>query len=271
MSLTQIIVMVIGAAAAFAGWSNAKKGASWGQPLTIIGAVVAIAAAMWGIVRTVTGADQKDSMNREIGYQMVQTRKLGLYLKEKFAGKKVVILKDPTINTQDGKDTPQLQGLKEGLGGALEIVAEIAPDLPKPQGQPQEGMPEDMMVEPIEVWFTAKELDKTLGKVNGDYDILITTFGLPQGGVMDPKGGFKGKLAGKKVVFAGGSIYEQGFAFQSGLIVAAVTYKPNAEYDENPVPKDLDTAFNKRYLLVTSENFKDIAKEYKDVFGTPGK
>ena len=129
-----------------------------------------------------------------------------------------------------------------------------------------------MMMEPIEVWFTAKELDKTLEKVSGDYDILITTFGLPQGGFVDPKGkDFKGKLAGKKVVFAGGSIYEQGFAFQAGLIVAAVTYKPNAEYDENPVPKDLDTAFNKRYLLVTSENFKDIAKEYKDVFGTPGK
>ena len=269
MHLPQIIIMVIGAVAAFLGWSNSKKGAAWGQPVTIIGAIIAICAALWSSLGTITGADQKESMNREIGYQKVQTRKLGAYLKEKYAGKKIVIMKDPTINTQDGKDTPQLQGLKEGLEGALEIVAEISPDLPKPTGPVQEGMPEDAMMEPIEVWFTPKELDKTLEKVSGDYDLLVTTFGLPQG-VFAPKD-FKGKLAGKKVVVAGGSIYELGFGFQAGLIVAAVTYKPNAEYDEKPVPKDLDTAFNKRYLLVTSENFKTVATENKDIFGTPGK
>ena len=86
MSPIQIAVMVIGAIGVFVGWSQSKKGAGWGQPVTIVCAIIAICAALWSSMRTVTGADMKDAQKRELEYQKVQTKKLGLYIAEKYAG-----------------------------------------------------------------------------------------------------------------------------------------------------------------------------------------
>ncbi|MBR0460122.1 MAG: hypothetical protein IJJ26_12870 [Victivallales bacterium] len=261
MSPIQIAVMVIGAVGVFVGWSQSKKGAAWGQPVTIVCAIIAICAALWSSMRTVTGADMKDAQKRELEYQKVQTKKLGQFLAEKYAGKKVVLMKDPTIGSAPAQELPIIAGLKEGLGTALTIVAEIAPDAPKvPAGEDGEEM-----MEPIETWFDVKKLNETLAKAP-DYDILITTCGLPE--QWNYNKGLPGNLKGKQVVIAGGSIYNLGAPILKGEIIAAVTYKPNAEYDEKPVPSNLDEAFNKRYVLVTPEDIKQKASEYKDLFAT---
>ena len=152
-------------------------------------------------------------------------------------------------------------GLNEGLGGALTIVDTIYPEPPKPKGDP-----EMEMMDPMETWYTKAVLEKMMkGK---DADIIITTIGLPMGVGCAGKDFNANCLKGKKVIFAGGSIYEHGRAFAAGCIAAAVTYKPNAEYDEKPVPKDQQAAFDKRFLLITNENFKEVMGLYPDVFDT---
>lgn len=258
-------IIIVAAIGAMVGWSNSKKGATWGQPVTIVCAIIAIG---FGFYQAVAGSfgkgGSKKSQAREIEYQKVQTRKLGAYLKEKFAGKTAILVKDPNAN----ETSPQIIGLKEGIGDAITISEEVSPTPPKsarnvgPDGGP--GGPEGMM-EPMETWFTAKELDKILkGK---KADLIITTIGLPSG--LSVRGGKEfpiPSLKGKKVVLAGGSIYEHGRDIQAGAIVAAVSYKPNAEYDEKPAPSDLDEAFNKRYVLVTNENLNEVIKQYPDLF-----
>lgn len=261
MNLSQIAVMVVGAIGVFVGWSQSKKGAAWGQPVTIVCAIIAICAALWSSIGTVTGADMKSAQKRELEFQKVQTRKLGQFLGEKYAGKKIVILKDPTVVAINGAELPIIVGLKEGLGSAATIVSEIAPNAPKVAGGP-DG---EEMIEPIETWFDVKKLDETLASAP-EYDILVTTCGLPEN--YNYNRGLPGKLKGKQVVVAGGSIYNLGGAILKGEVIAAVTYKPNAEYDEKPVPSNLDEAFNKRYLLVTTDNIKDIASQYKDLFAS---
>ena len=249
-------ILAVAAIGAIVGWSNAKKGVAWGQPMTIVCAIIAICIGgylSWS--NSFGGGQNKSAQAREIEYQKVMTRQLGNYLKDKFAGKKAIIIKDPYSK----EDSPLMVGLNEGLAGALNIVDTIYPEPPKPKGDP-----EMEMMDPMETWYTKAVLEKMMkGK---DADIIITTIGLPMGVGCAGKDFNANCLKGKKVIFAGGSIYEHGRAFAAGCIAAAVTYKPNAEYDEKPVPKDQQAAFDKRFLLVTAENFKEVMSQHPDIF-----
>ncbi|MBR4675519.1 MAG: hypothetical protein IKP00_13735 [Victivallales bacterium] len=250
-------ILALAAIGAIVGWSNSKKGVAWGQPVTILCAIIAIAIGgylSWS--NSFGGGQNKSAQAREIEYQKVMTRQLGNYLKEKFSGKKAIIIKDPYTK----EDSPSLVGLNEGLDGAITIVDTIYPEPPKPKG----GDPDMEMMDPMETWYTKKVLEEMMkGK---DADIIITTIGLPMGVGCAGKEFNANCLKGKKVVFAGGSIYEHGRGFATGCIAAAVTYKPNAEYDEKPVPKDQQAAFDKRFLLVTSDNFAEVSKTHPDIF-----
>jgi hypothetical protein len=126
-----------------------------------------------------------------------------------------------------------------------------------------EGGMEGEMLPPLEYWYTASLVNKLLDKYDGKYDMIVTTIGLPQDAKrLDIWKGDKKP----KVALASGSVYELRGAIKSGAIVAAVTYNPQAEYDDKPVPKDLDEAFNKRFLLLTPENIDQIASKHPDIF-----
>jgi len=267
--ISYAIIAVFGIGA-LVGWSNSKKGASWGQPVTIICAIICIGVCLYRVIQNAQGPDNSAAMSRELRYQQVQTKVLGEYVAKAAAGKKALLLKD-----MDSKpDNPMIMGLKEGLAGAIEIVDEVEPVYPKPQkpktidpNDPNAPMEEDM-IPPMEEWFTAKDFEKLVKGKLDKVDILITMVGLPRNVQFTGKDFNTPSLKGKKVIFAGGSIYEHGAAFQGGGVIAAVTYKPKAIYDEAPVPKDDQKAFDKRYLLVTAENWKSLmeTKEYKDIF-----
>lgn len=253
MSIAQIIVMIVAGIGAFVGMSKQKEGAAWGQPLAIVCAIIAIVAALWSAIGTMTGAPGKAAGEREVEFQKVQTRKLGMYLAEKYSGAKAIVIKDP-FNTDASRPNPLLEGLKAGIGSSVQIVAEVFPPLPAGYNEAAEGE----MMAPMETWYTAKVMQDILKKAGVDYDMVITCIGLPAGGLP--------LLKGKKVVFAGGSPYEYAAAIANGLVVAAVTYKPDAEYDDKPVPSDLQVAFDKRYVLITTDNIKEVAGKYAELF-----
>lgn len=253
MNLIQIIIMIVAGIIAFIAMNKQKSGAAWGQPVAILCAIIAIVAALWSTVNNLSGSDAKKAQNREVEFQKIQTRKLGQYLAENHAGANVIIINDPF---NDGsRPNPMLEGLKEGMGNALNIVAEVAP-IP-PIVEDPEG-PEGEMVAPMETWYTARSMDDIIKKTGAEYDMLITCIGLPLGGLS--------RLKGKKVAIAGGSVYEFGAAIQGKVVVAAVTYKPDAIYDDKPIPSDKEEAFNKRYLLVTPDNLMEVASKYGELF-----
>ena len=69
-------------------------------------------------------------------------------------------------------------------------------------------------------------------------------------------------LKGKRVALLSGGIYDYVRAFMSGRIVGAVVSNPKAVFDAKNVPKDPEAAFNKRYLLITPENYKEMIEQY---------
>lgn len=281
-TIIRVVIMAIGAIIAIVGMNKSKSGAVWGQPLAVCGAILAIIAALWGIKRTIAGDDMKEARNREIEYQRIQTRELGKYLGEKFAGSKVLIIVDPMLRFDTWgapitREDPILDGLKQGLGNKLTISAEVFPKMPVrekpapeigPDGEVME--PIDDMMEPMEMWFTADKFKEILPSKDS-YDILISLVGLPsQGNVAS----VMRDLAGKKLVLVGGDTMMMGRMFAAGakaaahgpVMTAAVTYNPKAVYDDKPIPRDPKEAFDKRYLLITPDNFEALKNEHTNLF-----
>jgi len=275
ITIIRIVVMVIGAIVAIFGMSKAKEGANWGQPLAICGAILAIIAALWGIKNTVMGDDQKAARDRELEYQRIQTRELGKYLAGKFAGQKAVVMVDPMLRfdvygTPITREDPILEGLKQGLGTSISIVQEIYPKMPFKEkkapvtGPDGEMIMDDDMMEPMEMWFTGRELKEIVPPAD-TYDMFITLIGLPGGRPAR-------EMADKNLVLVGGDTLSMGLLFQAngqnGLpnTVAAVTYNPNAVYDDKAIPSDPKEAFDKRFLLVTPETFESIQSTHANLF-----
>ena len=71
-------ILAVAAIGAIVGWSNAKKGVAWGQPMTIVCAIIAICIGgylSWS--NSFGGGQNKSAQAREIEYQKIMTRQLG--------------------------------------------------------------------------------------------------------------------------------------------------------------------------------------------------
>ncbi|MCK5803976.1 MAG: hypothetical protein KAI66_14155 [Lentisphaeria bacterium] len=275
MSMLSIGVMVVAVIGMLVGLSKQKAGAAWGKPVAIACIIVALGVALLNIGQTVTGNDGNTAgvVKAEMYYQKVGGKKLGMYLAEKFPGSKVLVITEPTMGAAASTPNNTIEGLKEGFGTSITVVDVVSPDIPKelkgkfsaemPPAEMAGGEGMEEMLPPLEYWFTGPVLDKLLGKYEGKFDMVVTTIGLPQNGLKNCKKLWKVK---PKVAIANGSIYEYKGLFLQKYIAAAVTYNPGAKYDDDTPPKDLDAAFDKRFLLVTMENVNDIAAKHGDIF-----
>lgn len=269
------------------GLAKQKQGVMWGKPLATVAALVALVCALAQIF---AGGGQSSGkiMAIQMRYLRVSTERLGEYLAEKYPGSKAVVVITPPSKYAAQSANVLVEGLKKGLAGKVEILAEIAPEMPKmpmmpggmmppppPGGAPAPGAgdakappgapsPEEMMMMgPPEFWLTAERFDAMLQPYIGKADIVITTIGLP----MDmPKMKFWTLNPRPKMVIASGSIFELRKAIEAGAVAAAITYNPKAQYDNKAPPSKLDDAFNKRFLLVTPESVEQIAKDHPELF-----
>ena len=257
MQMIAIIGAVVSGIVMWVGNSNYKKGAAWGQPVAIAFGVIAIAMGIWAM--TLNGGNA-GAVNKEIGYQKVRAEKLGKYIAANFADKKILVLTTGEYKDGNGNIVPNhlLEGLKKGLCSvSCDVLARPVP---------AEGT--DDAMEEME-WRFKHLANLFEGKDNkgnaisgyspvGDFDLLITTIGLPEDTFKGGKG--QGKLAGKSIAFVQGYTERWGALFKSKTIVAAVTDKPYpgesdkaglANWEQNP-PSDLDKAFDVRYTLKTN-------------------
>ena len=153
---------------------------------------------------------------------------------------------------------PPFEGLQKGLGSvSFEVLKRPVPE---------EGTDEAME----EMEWRMKHLDNLLqgkdakGKdipgysAVGDFDLLITTIGLPEDAFRGGK--LSGKLSGKAVAFVQGYSEKWAPCFKTKAIVAAAVDKQypgesNAaglkEWEQN-TPSDPDKAFDVRYTLKTN-------------------
>jgi hypothetical protein len=281
MSLIQIVIMVVAGIGMVVGLMKQKAGAEWGKPVAIGCIVVALVAALWSSFRTLTGGSTQGVVDREVQFQRIEGKKLGMYLAEKYKGSKALILLEPKVSggqqKEGAKENPLITGLKEGFGSGVTVAAEVTPEIPEDKAKafakqmPMEGMPpgpagaagRGEMMPPLDYWFTAKVFDALLKKNEGQFDLLVTVIGLPADARASTV--LKGKSC-PKIAVLNGSIYDLKNAIRPNMVVAAVTYNPKAQYDDKPAPKDVDEAFNKRFLLVTPDSIQQIATQFPEIF-----
>ena len=279
-----IAVMVVAAVVMIWGLTKQKAGAEWGKPVATLAAIVALVCALAQIFSG-QGPSQKSVMSAQLKYLSTSTEVLGQHLAEKYAGKKVLIIVPPTSKFAQENNSALIDGLKKGMGDKLTIVAEVAPEVPKnmpgmmpppmmpppvagKDGKPGEVPPqptaEDMLLMgPIEFWLTPERFDAMLRPYMAKVDIVITTIGLP---MEVAKLQFWNASPRPTMVIATGSIFELKKAIEGKAVVAAVTYNPKAVYDNKMPPAKLQEAFDKRFVLVTSENVGEVSKKFPELF-----
>ena len=263
--LQQIIlyaVLLIAAIGAIIGWTNSKKGAEWGQPMTIICAIVAICMGLWLAYRNSSpSAGRSAAMARENAYREAKVNVLANKVKELLPGKKAIVIIDPNVDIT--KDVEML--LWKNLFG-LSDDDFLKPEPPAP---PKGADPEMVMMEPMDEWFVEPMFKKLVeGK---QFDFIIFTTSLPRG-IKVVKGQFTAPyMKDKSVVLASGNLFGCAPLLNSGVAVAAITSSPSAVYDDKPAPKDTQAAFDKRYILISKDNVAELVKSNPDIFGIEAK
>ncbi len=257
MQMIAIIGAVVAGIVMWIGNTNYKKGAAWGQPVAIAFGVIAIAMGIWAMT---LGGGNASAVNKEIGYQKARAEKLGKYIAANYADKKILILTMADYKDNNGNVIPNhlLEALKKGLGSvSAEVLAR-----PVPEEGTDEAMEEmEWRMKHLDNLFQGKDAKgKDIPGYSpvGDFDLVITTIGLPEDAIRGGKP--TGKLTGKMIAFVQGYTERFGAGFKTKSIVAAVLDKQypgesNAaglkEWEQTP-PSDLDKAFDVRYTLKTN-------------------
>ncbi|MFW5803189.1 MAG: hypothetical protein ACOCWJ_04655 [Verrucomicrobiota bacterium] len=287
MNILTVILMLAAAAVMVFGLKKSKQGVEWGKPVTVAGAVIALLLALSSLF---TGGGPSAEKVREIAerYREVRGQKLGRYLSEQFDGQRAVFLMPyEPIEMKDPHVDVFMKALNKELDNSIEILDRLVPEPPPEVKEQAEEMrkqmekmesagddmsypPEEMMygIEPTSEWFTAEKLDEMLEEYVGEADLLIAISEMPID-IFDAD--FWRKSDAPKVVLTRGSVSEYYGAIKAGAVVAAVAYHPDANYDQEKPPKNVDEAFAQRYLLITPENVDELDDEYSKLFNKKDK
>ena len=103
---------------------------------------------------------------------------------------------------------------------------------------------------------------------NKDVKVFILTISLPFDPAETANLNIWKKKGAQKLVIINADIQFLGKEIENGNVAAAIVMRPDlkqSDYEKN-APHDLKKAFEARYLLVTQENLRDIAKKYPSLF-----
>ena len=260
MNLVSIILMGIGIVGALVGMSKQKQGAPWGQPLAILGAIIAIGAALYSFYGQATGNSTNAVRDRELRYMYIQGKFLGEAVKAAAPdAKKVAVLVDPMhIYEANGvkKVTPTedevLKALRDTLPGVeFIIVCKPMKKIEVPKQRMPDGTEADMPFMPDTMLTRADFMQ--ISKEIKQADVFIATTLLPMG---VPLKQTLGQIKGVKVALANtGSLNELSEVFEGGdQLIAVVASKNSADYNQDPA-RDDKKAFDQRYVLITPSDY----------------
>lgn len=276
MSILKLILLIAAGIGAALGIRSSKSGEGPGLKIAIGCAVFAMVLAVSSLM---SPSDQTPKLVKSIGsYGYASGVVLGRHLAETYPGSRALVLTEPVF---DGAEPHELQramldGLKEGMGSALEIVDTVAVDPPPayverarrswardglepPEGQTTNSIP-SLMQEHTR-WFDVQYFAHVLDTHQGTYDVLISTVGLPKG-FSTSKFARNPALPDFALMNAPGERLKG--LIEIGAVDVVVADKPSA----NPwkviqnAPGNVDEAFEKRYVLVTKDNLAEVVAAY---------
>ena len=267
MTIYTIIPMAIGIVVALFGMSKQKQGATWGQPLAILGALIAIGSALANVVGQATGNSTNAIADREQRYTFLQGKFLGQEVKKAVpAAKKVVVLVDAMTKYDiygellaEPREDFALKGLKEALGAGVDVVT-VCQTIPKRKPQMQkmpDGTEVEMPMTPMDM-MQFRDL-KALEKDIKGADVFVALSMLPMDASLAQCLGF---LKNTKVALLnpGADTDTLKKIFADGGkniadVVAVVITKEKAIYDDK-IPSNDQAAFDRRYVLVGKNGYE---------------
>ena len=271
MSFFAVAFMLLLAVCMFYGQSlYKKKGVEGGKTITIICGLLIIMTAIY--INLLKSDVDHSAIDREKAYQRAQAIVLSNTLTNMYVGGGKCLVIHNTVSDKHKEEVMKLiNSFKEGFGGK---VSEMVP-VPIKEYPGDEALMEEAMME-----NTAEDFNKII-KANTDCDLIIIMVPLPNSPeellkmdlftlVQDPDDEKKWiKDPTKKYPLVGvfnGYIGNLEPFFLDSLIGAMSLWKPDPEIDELPVPENVKTAFDKRYLIVTPDNIIGIKQKFPSLF-----
>jgi len=218
-------------------------------------------------------------IEREYKYQEAQAEILAKTLSKNINKKsKCLIIHHPVVGNQQKHLARLLPAFKKGFGDKVTELKKVPIKVLKNKA-------DDLLMEEAMMEMTAEDFNKVI-KANKDCDVVISLVALPFSEdeiyamdifkmIEDPdKPGFWIKDPKIKYPTFGvfnGYIGNLEPLFMEKLIHAITLWKPNPTIDEKPVPKDVQKAFDKRYLTVTPETVDAVKNKYPRLFPKPKK
>jgi hypothetical protein len=156
-----------------------------------------------------------------------------------------------------------LEGLREGLGdgGKVEVVAIDSPVPP-----PSDVKSERLKISPEKMLYFSRQMHpgyfNHLIREYPDCNLIISLIVLPKDVVISSK---KAKNRPKMALLLS-NISMMKDMISEGVISAAVITRPKYVPGRDKLPKNVEAAFDKRYLLVTPENVKTVASDHPGIF-----
>ncbi len=193
-------------------------------------------------------------MENENRYACSKATVLGQYLAQKYPGRKVLVICD-----QGFEKNKRTQRIIDALRQAVCIKVEV--DTIKVKASKDMLDRNGNLVVPLEEVMTPADFDAAIA-AHPDCPVIVSMIGLPRE---------KAKMKfwndkNKHLAMLNANIFDQQNDIKAGRIAAAVSFKPGIKFTEAPAPADPQKAFDRRYLLVTTDNIGHLEKEYPNLF-----
>ncbi len=265
------IVIIAGIAGIFSCSKADKKKNGERNPksrgLALALLLIIIACSIAILVRSAKPEDNDEPVvSEELSYSRVSGVMLGRYLAKTAPGFNALIITHDK-NSENPLLDASMGGLREGLDKYVKIAAIDSP-LPASSGA-KSSESEKKKISPEKMLYLSRKIqlnnfDLLIDKYP-DCNLIISLISLPKD--ISKMAVFKLKPEIRpKIALLSSNISMMKERISKGEISVAVITRPDYVPGKNKLPKDIESAFDKRYLMVTPENVKLVAAEHPEVF-----
>ncbi|HUS34675.1 MAG TPA: hypothetical protein VM680_04915 [Verrucomicrobiae bacterium] len=184
----------------------------------------------------------------------VATQVLAEYIRKTASPKSVVVISNP-LAPQAGMTSDMstfekagVAGLRKGFGSAVDLTVA----LPKTKGEPGSVFYDPNTRTPMSFLITDNAFEE-IARENPNADVFVSLIGLPANpaSMMAIPKRFAFLLPDFRLMGDASSIRH---VFKSGKVIAAVIQRPGVTAPEKVAGSDYKREFEKRYILVTTQN-----------------
>lgn len=229
---------------------------------------VAVAFGLWFFLKP-------DPRSNALQVRALATRGLAEYLAERHSGKRALVFSNPfTRQAGIAKGIVQVEeagvrGLREGFNGKVALAAVVFPDLkPGALEDPRAQITDAETTTPLSYLVATDGFDR-LARQHSDCELFVSLIGLPA--ELNQCEAWKASVGPRFALLfpdlrVVGDAAAVRAALKSGKLAAFVQRKPGAPDDGLKPGRDFKAEFDKRFLLVTVENFDQIQQAHPELF-----